>query len=399
MANQERNTEATDDAIMSSSSEYNLYLPMDIIVDILHRLPVKSLLRFRCVCKTFRHLISNPTFISSHLLYHRTTTATIFIFKHRTTTSLSLLQSPSSSQNPSNLVHPFPNHTRDLHLIGSINGLLCLSLSLSNHPLHCQRRIILLWNPATKLFKSLPPPTIQIPLRLFLFDRNFDDSLGFGFQFHSTSASDYKIVRIISFAAVPSRVEVYSAISDCWREIQVMDLRFYIHKLSCEMIVNGAPYWLLSTPSNHCLCFTWFDVQNEAFVMLPGFDFSGFYIGTLVHWKLMDWKDNAAVVVCCPGNPFFDVWMIEDRCGGESNWCKKFVIGPVLGVEQFWVLQCTKNGEIIVTEAGGRIFLYNPRNGETKNIPIHGVQFEAFHYVESLVSIEGFRQQELNDQH
>ncbi|KAI8006799.1 hypothetical protein LOK49_LG07G00060 [Camellia lanceoleosa] len=46
MANQERNTEATDDA-MSPSLDYNLYLPMDIIFDILNRLPVKSLLRFR----------------------------------------------------------------------------------------------------------------------------------------------------------------------------------------------------------------------------------------------------------------------------------------------------------------------------------------------------------------
>ncbi|KAF5952720.1 hypothetical protein HYC85_010664 [Camellia sinensis] len=113
-----------------------------------------------------------------------------------------------------------------------------------------------------------------------------------------------------------------------------MDLRFYIHKLSCEVIVNGAPYWMLSTASNHCLCFTWFDVQNEAFVMLPGLDFSGFYNGTSVDWKLMDWKDNAAVVVCCPGNPCVDVWMLEDRCGGESNWCRKFVIGPVMGVER-----------------------------------------------------------------
>ncbi|KAI8025950.1 hypothetical protein LOK49_LG02G00918 [Camellia lanceoleosa] len=76
-----------------------------------------------------------------------------------------------------------------------------------------------------------------------------------------------------------------------------MDLCFYSHKLSCEVIVNGAPYWLLPTPSNHCICFTWFDVQNEAFVMLPGLDFSQFYIGTSVHWKLIDWKDNAAVVV------------------------------------------------------------------------------------------------------
>ncbi|THF96407.1 hypothetical protein TEA_015433 [Camellia sinensis var. sinensis] len=66
---------------MSSSSDYNLYLPMDIIFDILNRLPVKSLPQFRCVCKTFRHLISNPTFISSHLLHHRTpTTAATIAF-------------------------------------------------------------------------------------------------------------------------------------------------------------------------------------------------------------------------------------------------------------------------------------------------------------------------------
>ncbi|THG01380.1 hypothetical protein TEA_006331 [Camellia sinensis var. sinensis] len=158
-----------------------------------------------------------------------------------------------------------------------------------------------------------------------------------------------------------------------------MDLCFYILKLSCEVIVNGSPYWLLSTPSSHCICFTWFEVQNEAFFMLPGLDFSGFYIGTSVHCKLTDWKDNAAMVVCCPGNPFVDVWMIEDHCGGESNWCKKFVIGPVLGVDRFWFLLCMKNGEITAADARGRIFLYNPRNGETKDIPIHGVLFEAFH--------------------
>ncbi|KAI8027029.1 F-box protein [Camellia lanceoleosa] len=69
MANQERNTEATVDA-MSSSSDYNLSLPRDIIFDILNHLPVKSLLRFKCICKTFCQLISSPTFISSHLLHH-----------------------------------------------------------------------------------------------------------------------------------------------------------------------------------------------------------------------------------------------------------------------------------------------------------------------------------------
>ncbi|XP_028074694.1 acyl carrier protein 1, chloroplastic-like [Camellia sinensis] len=131
MVNQERNTEATDDA-MSSSLDNNLSLPMDIIFDILNRLRVKSLLRFRCVCKTFRQLISNPTFISSHLLHHRTPTttaiATIFTFKHRTATSLSLLQSPSSSQNPINLVTPDVHFHEDLGLDSLDNMQIVMAL-------------------------------------------------------------------------------------------------------------------------------------------------------------------------------------------------------------------------------------------------------------------------------
>ncbi|KAI8025942.1 hypothetical protein LOK49_LG02G00916 [Camellia lanceoleosa] len=27
------------------------------------------------------------------------------------------------------------------------------------------------------------------------------------------------------------------------------------------------------------------------------------------------------MVVCGPGNPCVDVWMIEDYCGTQSNWC------------------------------------------------------------------------------
>jgi hypothetical protein len=43
------------------------YLPDEVVVDILHRLPVKSLIRFRCVCKSWNSLIQTPAFIDSHL--------------------------------------------------------------------------------------------------------------------------------------------------------------------------------------------------------------------------------------------------------------------------------------------------------------------------------------------
>lgn len=43
------------------------YLPNEVLVDILVRVPVKSLLRFRCVSKKWNSLISSPAFINTHL--------------------------------------------------------------------------------------------------------------------------------------------------------------------------------------------------------------------------------------------------------------------------------------------------------------------------------------------
>ncbi|KAL6135064.1 hypothetical protein ACLB2K_067292 [Fragaria x ananassa] len=41
----------------------------DILVEILARLPVKTLMRFRCVCTTWRSLIADPHFVKKHMKY------------------------------------------------------------------------------------------------------------------------------------------------------------------------------------------------------------------------------------------------------------------------------------------------------------------------------------------
>ena len=43
------------------------HLPYDILLNILTNLPVKSVLRFRCISKTWDSSITTPTFISTHL--------------------------------------------------------------------------------------------------------------------------------------------------------------------------------------------------------------------------------------------------------------------------------------------------------------------------------------------
>jgi hypothetical protein len=42
-------------------------LPKDLSMEILSRLPVKSLMRFKCISKSWCALITNPNFITKHL--------------------------------------------------------------------------------------------------------------------------------------------------------------------------------------------------------------------------------------------------------------------------------------------------------------------------------------------
>lgn len=52
---------------MSRREPAPAFLPDEVMVEILSRLPVKSLIRFRCVCKPWLSLFSNPNFAAMNL--------------------------------------------------------------------------------------------------------------------------------------------------------------------------------------------------------------------------------------------------------------------------------------------------------------------------------------------
>ena len=60
-------TTSTGTLTPSSSIDSLPILPYEIVVDVLSRLPVKSLMRFQCVCKSFKSLITDPSFAKKHL--------------------------------------------------------------------------------------------------------------------------------------------------------------------------------------------------------------------------------------------------------------------------------------------------------------------------------------------
>ncbi|XP_074270289.1 F-box only protein 8-like [Silene latifolia] len=134
------------------------YLPKELITEILSRLPVKSLLRFKSVSKSWRDLIQTREFTNLHLkqskesnsggminLFTNTNICTLN-YHHPNTPSAVKLNSPT-------FLDYFSSRWNELGppvLVGSCNGLICFALPFDRY---------FMYNPSTRVFKELPKVT------------------------------------------------------------------------------------------------------------------------------------------------------------------------------------------------------------------------------------------------
>ena len=132
----------------------NPTLPDKLISQILIRVPVKSLLQYQSVSKTWLSMIKNPSFVKSQLRHALTTqTDDQTLLKAYRSSVLHL----DSGRNVAYLKFPFPR--RDdvmyLNLVGSANGIVCVSVEFGSHDDY-RNTSICLWNPATTQSKFVP---------------------------------------------------------------------------------------------------------------------------------------------------------------------------------------------------------------------------------------------------
>ena len=138
-------------------AENNLNVPQDLVMEeILPKLPVKSLIRFKCISKSWKALFTTAYFVSKQM-----STSSVK-YKKNPLIMFSILEGRlhrielHSNGNPSpNLFKPFED--QDVSLIfGPCNGIFCV--------LSCKVDLIL-WNPAARQVKFIPPP-VSPPLSL-----------------------------------------------------------------------------------------------------------------------------------------------------------------------------------------------------------------------------------------
>jgi F-box interacting protein len=367
---------------MSSTS-----LPLDVLVEILWRLPPKSLLRFRCVSKTWLALIGNHDFFSTNLLNHSILTtqnptrplplilvkatdksnAEKFVFY-----SLSYDTLDCVSQIPMNLplvpAHFLIRPNYYLKLVASSNGLLCLY--------DFRTRDVYLWNPTTPYvgFKAIP----------FLSPPPF--SVGFGFD---PNSSDFKVVsvrHVVNGSGIAALIaEVYSMSRGSWR---LLDLRvpYGIFADSQTLALGGVFLWLAEQDGGQIISF---DFTDEVFRTTPlpySRDPLRFY------HQMMELNGYVAMAIFPLDfwniKMSLEIWVLLEF-GVKESWTR-FVsieipmdLGRPLG---FW-----KKGKMFMENSEGQLVLYDPFT-QTKNyLQIEGLKesFEVVLHTQSSVAING----------
>ncbi|KEH32241.1 putative F-box domain, galactose oxidase/kelch, beta-propeller, F-box associated interaction [Medicago truncatula] len=356
-------------------------LPQDLIVQILLRLSVKSLIRFKCVCKSWFSLISEPHFTNSHFQLTAATPSRRILFISTPPQSIDLEASLgydtiSSAVNLDFLL-PEPNY--DFEIKGSCRGFILL---------HCFSSLYL-WNPSTGFHK-------QIPMSPFWSEVDDDDEKMYGFGYDQL-ADDYLVV--LSFSPyMASRFEFFSLRANTWIQIECPHSPFsnaFDEKCGVGSLYHGAIHWLAyrdDLQKNVILAFDF--TERQLFDMhLPDDYYNYNYdpnncglwvFGEFLSLYAMDYNDNT-----------IEMWVMNEY-KVNSSWTKTLVLSvDDISDESFSPLCCTKSGDIIGAHSGIGLVKYDDNGQLLGRFSKWNVTWDGSVaiYTESLLSLPGDNEQ------
>ncbi|KAL2465219.1 putative F-box/kelch-repeat protein [Abeliophyllum distichum] len=229
----------------------------DVVIEILSRLPVKTLLRFMCVCKTWFTVVRSHSFSQKHLnmaladsnkdrllIVHRSFNPCESFFALFVNDEITL---------GTNLSFDTKRCRGNISVMGSCHGLFCIHYKEDDE--------FLLWNPATRETKDIPNSSIPLP-------SNVDIDLyqvGFGFD---SNTGDYKVVKLMRKLNMDQNcdyhVEVYTLSTNSWRKIEATVPDFVISSPSMfPTYWNGTYYWWGESDRDVIVCLLLFVALNS----------------------------------------------------------------------------------------------------------------------------------------
>lgn len=235
-------------------------LPCEIFFNIFLKLPVKPLLLCKCVCKSWRQLLSDPYFAKLHMINQPQSQKVLLRSYNDSFYSLDC-----ESTHGNAVLRKFPlKVSPPVDVLSSCNGLLCVAVPHeSQESPHRQLVEVVLWNPTTGDYKTLPSAKPSVDRR---------QVVGFGYH---PSLDDYMMVRIITHDFIidseekfrriegEHRVDMYSLRTNSWKRIQDSPGHGFITKAG-SYGANGSIYW----GGQYCTVIR-FDLKGEKFSVFP----------------------------------------------------------------------------------------------------------------------------------
>ncbi|XP_058214524.1 F-box/kelch-repeat protein At3g23880-like [Rhododendron vialii] len=411
----------------STVARATFHLPLEITIEILSRLPVKSLLRFKSVCKTWYDLIETPDFISKHLQTHSTLNSTSLLVtnynRETETHQMSLLSNDGLHNRPINLDFPFLNgrinkYTTGMgyfYIVGICNGLVCISFSPYVYPL-------ILCNPSTRQLREIANSKLLDEMDCYGYERVKRVTFGFGFH---PSANDYKLIRIVRyfscFEEAVTLVDLYVMSTNTWTKIDANKLSVLFGEINdwgeydiivgstASAVLNGVFYWSALVISTDEVIVMSFDMGDEVFrkIRTPVplnrcFDEDIWrFVCSMDEkiWQFTELKDKLALVILSD-ETYLDVWVLN--AADQNSWTNQFKVGSFPRIScygrfgdngEIRVVGCAKNGELVLTDHSGsgdlKLFSYDTETLKRTDLYFGWVPYRSacYLYTETLLSV------------
>ncbi|XP_062015071.1 F-box/kelch-repeat protein At3g23880-like [Rosa rugosa] len=321
----------------------------DIIVEILSRLPVKSLLRFRSVCKSWRALISDSYFVKKHLGHAVTDTSNSsrllnLLYTSPRIVDLQGLEDHDHIRQRDAFADDILDRSR---IFGSCNGLICLQATMF-HGLYCDD--IFLWNPSTRVAKKVPEHN---------FTKGSISIHGFGYD---STTDDYKLILgARNKVAKKTKIAIFTVKTGSRRTVQDFEFVHYLNGQGC--FVNGALHWLDSMYKSTRIVS--FDLAEEKCDTLCRIEYGPMFrmgIGTIRNCLCYYTYSSIRSMP-------MTIWMMNEY-GINKPWTKLMNIPTNIIPYKIYLRpkHVVENGEVLMILDGKDFVIYNPKENKYRTV-------------------------------
>ncbi|OMP04716.1 hypothetical protein COLO4_09373 [Corchorus olitorius] len=353
----------------------NLQIPLEIQIEILSRLPVKSLLRFKCLEKSWCNLIKDSAFIAMHTNRFGKNTGEFLLCMSKTKYGPKYYKCYYKGNNVLliNGTERITPMSKDQQIFGSFNGLVCL------HGDAPEQVNICFWNPSTQKIKKLPsyPRPYKYPSPLY----------GFGF---CPKSNDYKVVIVHGWYNL-LKLGVYTLSTDSWKSIIIEkeSWRPCPYPFQQPYMFNGASHWVGrgSSSSDAAALIGSFQFEEEVFqtIKLPA------PMSYTRRISVSEYRNQLSLIVSqyvCSST--IDFWVMKEY-GSVESWVKLFSIEfPGYRSSSRLITLDSKDELVFLDDDGTRIFCYNTKTKQV--LEPHQTLYplkQAITCQETLVSLPG----------